>query len=55
MPRPLEAGFGNSPSTPLAGAVRCNLLLAPNKLSHIERIDIATVNPERMSLHSLSL
>jgi hypothetical protein len=31
------------------------MLLAPNKLSHIERIDVVTVNPERMSLHSLSL
>jgi hypothetical protein len=31
------------------------LLLAPNKLSHIERIDVVTVNPERMSFHSLFL
>jgi hypothetical protein len=37
------------------GASGATCCLAPNKLSHIERIDVVTVNPERMSLHSLSL
>ena len=54
MPRPVEASFGNSPSKPLA-ARPVQLAVSPHKLSHIERIDVATVNPERMSLHSLSL